>query len=336
METDRDIWRSVIGVILGSLAGVFLLFIWFGGGWILMAAVLALLPIALVLQGFLGKRAEGLAEDGPTSSVTTVPEDEDIPTPRSQKFSRTVIAGFIASVAMLVTFAIAYGMSLLLAGDIAKGADTASRVVMGHWFYNLTHNHVLDLAQNLLYLSVAAHFAAGLALAMLYAYVFEPRLPGPGWVRGTIFSVIPWAFSVAVFFPVIGGGFLGVALGAGPLPFLGNLVLHLVYGITLGLMCEPAIDRLGATMLDPDLASRTEENYQAMLLSQRMTARGVIMGLIIGAAVGTVLSLGTGPSMLAMPPALTALSLILLGGAFGALIGSFFGLPAHGRATGGR
>src|SRR5205823_3461724 len=126
---------------------------------------------------------------------------------------------------------------------------------------NLTHNKVLDLAQSALYLSIGVHFAVGLVLALVYAYIVEPRMWGPGWIRGSLFAIVPWVFSVVVFFPLVGGGFLGVGLGAGPLAFLGNLVLHVVYGATLGLMYEPMFDE------QPDIESRNEENSWAMIIS---------------------------------------------------------------------
>lgn len=63
-----------------------------------------------------------------------------------------------------------------------------------------------------------------------------------------MFSLIPWAFSLVVFLPLVGGGFLGLGLGAGPLPILGNLLLHAVYGVTLGSV-------LGLEDVAPDVSS---------------------------------------------------------------------------------
>ena len=47
-----------------------------------------------------------------------------------------------------------------------------------------------------------------------------------------------------IFLPLAGGGLLGLGLGAGPLPILGNLLVHLVYGVTLGFL-YPAFRYLG-------------------------------------------------------------------------------------------
>ena len=51
-----------------------------------------------------------------------------------------------------------------------------------------------------------------------------------------LFSIIPWFLSLVVFFPIVGAGFFGADLDAGPLPAIGNLILHLIYGAVLGSM----------------------------------------------------------------------------------------------------
>ncbi len=241
----------------------------------------------------------------------------------SGRLPRAIISGFIASMAMLMTFAIAYGISTIIAGDVADG--TSSRAIMAQWLYNLTHNRVLDMAQNLLYLSIGAHFVMSIILALIYAFVAEPRLMGSGWLRGVLFSVVPWVFSVAVFFPLIGGGFLGMDLGAGPLPFLGNLVLHAVYGAVLGLMYEPEFDRM------PDIESNNAENDRAMVHSEDIAAKGILIGLFGGLTAGALVGVTVRPEFhtLAISSEYTTLMMMLLGGAVGVLLGSYFGLPVR-------
>jgi hypothetical protein len=47
------------------------------------------------------------------------------------------------------------------------------------------------------------HLAMGVALALLYAVVFERILPGPRWVRGATFSLLPWLFAVTLMGPTM-------------------------------------------------------------------------------------------------------------------------------------
>ena len=56
-----------------------------------------------------------------------------------------------------------------------------------------------------------------------------------------------------------GGGLLGMNIGAGPLPILGNLILHLVYGAVLGsAYAEAAEDWLDDTDVDRVNAAAAE------------------------------------------------------------------------------
>ena len=47
------------------------------------------------------------------------------------------------------------------------------------------------------------HLATGVILALLYAALFERILPGPHWVRGATFSLVPWLFAVTLMAPAM-------------------------------------------------------------------------------------------------------------------------------------
>lgn len=47
------------------------------------------------------------------------------------------------------------------------------------------------------------HLAMGVTLALLYALVFEPILPGPRWMRGATFSLVPWLFAITLMGPAM-------------------------------------------------------------------------------------------------------------------------------------
>jgi hypothetical protein len=223
-----------------------------------------------------------------------------------------ISAGFVATVAMTVVL---LGSYLVVR---ALGAHEASGIQL--WFWALTHNAVVDFTTGSPYLLVALHFCFGIAWAVAYAAFAEPRLTGPGWRRGLVFSLLPWLGSVLVFLPVVGGGPFGLALGAGPLPVLGNLVLHLVYGGVLGELCS----RAAAEGLPNEVA----DQLASMLRAQRGAAIGLgggtVMGLLIGVIIARLFRLELVPTTdIAMP-----LTGAVVGASLGILIGSMVGAYA--------
>ena len=242
--------------------------------------------------------------------------------------SRAIVSGFVATVTMVVTFVLAYGVAVVLSG--VQLAPKRGAVDFSGYFYGLTHNSLIDSAYDNLYLALALHLAAGLVWALIYAYIAEPRLPGPGWIRGILFSIVPWILSLIVFLPVVGGGFFASALNAGPLPIIGNLVLHLVYGATLGLLYGPFGDRL--VDLEPGSEYTSEEAARFWQRAEALEARGIVAGLIVGLLVGVVgavvaASAGPGTTILGSSPLAFATASALIGAAFGGLVGSLAGLP---------
>src|SRR3981081_3896048 len=136
-----------------------------------------------------------------------------------------LLAGFVASVGMVLAFGVAFAAALVL-GRLPVP-------ILSDWFRGLTNNALIDTAGPNLYAATAIFFFGGLLWSMLYGLVFEPRLSGAYWERGVKYALIPWLFSLVIFMPLVGGGLLGMGLGAGPLPVLGNLILHAVWGAIL-------------------------------------------------------------------------------------------------------
>ena len=261
---------------------------------------------------------------------------------------RAVVSGFAATIVMLFAFLGAYSLARLVStvpfaeirgaelvrlfgrqgvrGAEVLLAEIPGAEVMRLWLYNLTHNRLIDIISTDVYVAAAIYLAGGLVWAIAYAALAEPRLSGPAWRRGAVFSIVPGILSSVVVLPILGGGILGAALGAGPLPVIGNLVLHLVYGITLGQLYGPFGDRDATSLEGP--VSRADA--AAMRASDRMLARGLLIGLVLGTALGVVVSFATGlgpnDRLLGVPIAALLLSSALLGAALGAVIGSFFGL----------
>lgn len=213
-----------------------------------------------------------------------------------------VIAGFFATVVM---------SGVLIGGYLSAGifADEGGGTI-AEWFYGLTHNQLTDDAFDIPLGSYSINLLAGVLWGLIYGAFFESRLRGPSWWRGIKFSILPWLLSLIVFFPLVGAGFFGADLGAGPLPAIGNLILHLAYGGVLGwVYALPATADIGAS----------ERDAHAFEWEDRGLAFGLMAGLILGMTVGAVLGLVFGDG------AFNATEFILAGAAAGIMAGGIFG-----------
>jgi uncharacterized membrane protein YagU involved in acid resistance len=71
------------------------------------------------------------------------------------------------------------------------------------------------------------HFVIGMLLALVYAAVFDRRLPGTALTRGLLYGVLVFVVAQLVFMPLVGGG----VFSRGDVELLsGSLLGHLVYG----------------------------------------------------------------------------------------------------------
>lgn len=230
---------------------------------------------------------------------------------RSNWLTGGIVAGFVATTVMTVAMVGSY----LLSGMFAQEEGN----IIGEWFWGLTHNTLTDSAYDVPLGAYSINLVAGIFWAIVYTGLIEPRLSGPPWRRGIIFAVVPWILSLVVFFPIVGAGFLGLGLGAGPLPIIGNLILHLVYGGVLGAFYaipESSVDR---------------EIEQVPILNRwenRGLAIGLAAGLVAGLTVGTAFDIIV-QNALSTTEALTAGAAI--GVIAGALIGPFIGLDVGTR-----
>ena len=59
-------------------------------------------------------------------------------------------------------------------------------------------------------------------------------MPGPCWLRGLFFSLVPLVVSWLVILPIAGAGPFGLDIGFGLIPALGEAVRHLAWGLTVG------------------------------------------------------------------------------------------------------
>lgn len=226
--------------------------------------------------------------------------------PREDWLRTGVLAGFLATFVMTIALLAAYGLASAIGNENGN--------FLQQWCWALVHNPVAQRTADGVMLAVGANLAVGLVLALAYSRYAEPFLEGPGWWRGMRFALIPWLLSLIVFLPLVGGGFLGLEIGAGPLPILGNLILHLIYGAVLGeTYADPVADWLDDTQAD-------HENSAA---AERGAALGVVIGLPAGFILGWIFAPGVSP--LASRPE-SAFGVALIGAAIGLAIGSFAGM----------
>ncbi|MBA2597664.1 MAG: hypothetical protein H0V00_13660 [Chloroflexia bacterium] len=233
--------------------------------------------------------------------------------PREDWLRAGVLAGFLATFAMTVVLVIAYW----LAGAIGSAeGGTVTR-----WSWALVNNPLAAMTADRIVVAIGANLVMGLLLAMVYARYVEPRLEGASWWKGVRFALIPWLLSLVLFLPFMGGGMFGMDIGAGPLPILGNLILHLVYGAILGLVyAEAAEDWLDNTDVDRMNAAGAE--------------RGAAMGLIVGLLGGIVVGWLAAPMFddVASRP-ITTIGVAFIGAAIGLGIGSFAGMNGRQETT---
>lgn len=81
------------------------------------------------------------------------------------------------------------------------------------------------------------HYMTGFAMVLIYLYVFEKMLPGKGWVKGSLFSLVPWIINGCIVLPLLGQGFAGIQA----LPLSGIIyffITNLIFGLTLGVLYE--------------------------------------------------------------------------------------------------
>jgi uncharacterized membrane protein YagU involved in acid resistance len=77
-----------------------------------------------------------------------------------------------------------------------------------------------------------AHFVIGSIFWGIGFALISPYLPGPYWLRGTIFAVGAWLMMMIAVMPMAGAGLFG--LGLSMMAPVATLVLHVVFGLVLG------------------------------------------------------------------------------------------------------
>lgn len=241
-------------------------------------------------------------------ALTTASPTLALPTERRRAIDRlgtALFSGFVATAAMSIAALVAYATAL----GLGKPAGN----MIQRWCYALVHNDVMAHIHASLLGAVGINLAAGVVWALFFAGAAHDRLGAfPGWAQGVVFTLPLYILSLVVFLPVVGAGFFGAHIGAGPLPVIGNLILHLVYGAALG-----AMFRLDGAA---DTARADDPIVQRMLRqAETGTGLGVSLGALIG---GGALLVGT---LLARSGMTDVIGASVGGAVFGAALGAVFG-----------
>ena len=81
------------------------------------------------------------------------------------------------------------------------------------------------------------HVVVGLLMAILYAFVLEPVLPGRPWVKGLIYAGLVWLLNAFAVLPLIGEGIAG-SRQLGVAGMVGFAVIHTVFFVLLAVLYE--------------------------------------------------------------------------------------------------
>jgi hypothetical protein len=294
----QDRWAQAVLVTLAAAGGAFMLIT----GWNQTPAP---------------SRASADQRDNPDITETTRLNKVEVERNREPSGRVTgwlpmgAVSGFVATGIMTAVVLLGYGFAALL------GSSDAGANQLQVWMAALVDNTVTEIATVNLAMAIGIHLVAGIGWAIVYAGVFEPRLPGGGLQRGIFFGMIPFVLSISIFFPLIGAGIFGAGIGAGPLPVVGNLILHLIYGAALG-----KVFASNAVWVEP-VKDVSAQNINALDVAHRGMAIGLVPGAILGLITSVVFtSVFTSETDLVMAGVLGA----VVGSAVGVWIGSLAGL----------
>lgn len=89
---------------------------------------------------------------------------------------------------------------------------------------------------------IGFHYLTGFGMVFLYVFLFQPLLPGKGWLKGSVFSLLPWLINSTIVLPLLGQGWLGMH----QLPVSGIVyffVANWLFGASLGFFYEKLFGR---------------------------------------------------------------------------------------------
>jgi len=141
------------------------------------------------------------------------------------KFSNGFFAGLIAIClnTLLLRFSALFSVKAE-GGGLLKLLLQTGRNFSGHYPFLRTEAFALFF-----------HYFTGFVMVYLYVYVFEPLTTLRGWLKGSLFSLLPWLINSLVILPLLGCGIVGfkVLHASGIVYFF---VANWLFGLLLGVL----------------------------------------------------------------------------------------------------
>jgi hypothetical protein len=132
-----------------------------------------------------------------------------------------VSAGFAATLAISAVMLLNDRMSLTPQVDLIRDLRHVIQILMGL--------RTPFLLAWLIHLILGSYVFGG-----VFAIVFD-YLSGSPAMRGVYFGLAIWVLLMLTAFPLLGHGFFGFGRGLGPTPAATTLLLHLMYGLAVGI-----------------------------------------------------------------------------------------------------
>ena len=128
-------------------------------------------------------------------------------------FQKVVTAGVAGTLAMTI---------VMLIGPMIGMPKMDMGIMLG------TMNPMMELPY---FLGWVMHFIIGTILTFIYAAFLFDKLPTEGWMKGAIYSIIPFLVMQMMLGPMMGMPFFS---GGEIMAIIGSLLSHLAYGSVMG------------------------------------------------------------------------------------------------------
>jgi hypothetical protein len=136
--------------------------------------------------------------------------------------------------------------------------DTVGRGIIAGFIATLVLSALVDVMTTVARSANAMHrtfvwillfFVGSFVWGAVYA-LLQPLLRGPSWLRGFLFGIFAWFALMVVLMPMARAGMFGLKLGLAAPAMM--LMVHLAYGVLLGVMFTALDPRRGGGHHDDD------------------------------------------------------------------------------------
>ena len=116
-------------------------------------------------------------------------------------------------------------------GGLLKLFLQTSNVILPHFSFEHTA-----------WFALLFHFLTGFLMAVFYAVFFDKMVLAPGWVKGSLFSILPWLINGLMVLPLLKQGIFGY-ITLTPTGMAWFFLANLGFGLTLGWLYDIILHR---------------------------------------------------------------------------------------------